>query len=149
MSLIDPLRSLDIRTISHPQHWARSRGADGLSRLSTAVAFASLRQYAPGPAMDLHRTHTQMGEMLSLNDFPLSTDRLVLRPIKTADFSAYAAYHGRAEVYRYLYASPPQGETLKAQFQEALQPRFSLDGDVFRLAVTLADRDEMLSLIHI
>lgn len=85
-----------------------------------------------------------MGEMLSLNNFPLSTDRLILRPIKTADFPAYAAYHGRAEVYRYLYASPPQGETLKAQFQEALQPRFSLDGDVFRLAVTLADKDVMI-----
>ena len=51
--------------------------------------------------------------MLSLDLFPLTTDRLILRPFTSADFPAYAAYHRLKNVYRYLYASPPEGDACK------------------------------------
>ena len=77
--------------------------------------------------------------------FPLVTERLILRPFKASDFPAYADYHGRADVYRFLYASPPRGDALKAQFMAATLPRFDLDGDIFRLAVTpLAGKDDVI-----
>ncbi|MDU0341217.1 GNAT family N-acetyltransferase [Bosea rubneri] len=67
---------------------------------------------------------------------PLTTERLALRPFVPGDFSAYAAYHSSQEVYRYLYAAPPEGEEMERQFAKALMPRFESDGDVFRFAVT-------------
>ncbi len=94
--------------------------------------------------MDTGQGDRQMAAMPSLDYFPLVTDRLTLRPIRAADFPAYAAYHGRADVYRFLYAAPPQNQALEAQFMDAAQPKFAQDGDVFRLAVTLTGKDEMI-----
>ncbi|BCP52635.1 acetyltransferase [Kaistia sp. 32K] len=75
---------------------------------------------------------------------PLATDRLTLRPFAEADFTAYAAYHALPEVYRYLYAAPPVGDALRAQFDATLQAPFEADGDVFRLAVVTKDDDAVI-----
>jgi len=37
-------------------------------------------------------------------DYPLRTDRLVLRPYEPADFDDFHAYRSRPDVYRYLFA---------------------------------------------
>lgn len=71
------------------------------------------------------------------------THRLHLRPFAPADRAHYAAYHALPDVYRYLYAAPPQeGMPLDRQFDAVLDAAFTEDGDIFRLAVT--DKNEAL-----
>ena len=67
---------------------------------------------------------------------PVVTARLVLRRFVPADFAAFADWHRRAEVYRYLYQPPPEPEAVRAKFAAALQGPFASDGDELRLAVT-------------
>ncbi|MEG1768408.1 MAG: GNAT family protein [Comamonas sp.] len=67
---------------------------------------------------------------------PLQTERLQLRAFRAADFPAYAAYHGRADVYRFLYMPAPTGQALQDQFAGVLDQPFAQDGDTLRLAVT-------------
>jgi RimJ/RimL family protein N-acetyltransferase len=73
---------------------------------------------------------------LSCLPLPLQTERLALRAFRAADFPAYAAYHGRPEVYRFLYMPAPTGQALQDQFAGVLAQPFSQDGDTLRLAVT-------------
>lgn len=70
---------------------------------------------------------------------PILTERLVLRRFSNSDFSAFAAYRARKEVYRYLYAAPPQGEALREKFDRARVATFAQDGDMFKLAVARKD----------
>ncbi len=74
---------------------------------------------------------------------PIVTERLVLRRFSDSDFSAFAAYRARKEVYRYLYAAPPEGEALREKFDRACVATFAQDGDMFKLAVSRKD-DGML-----
>ena len=67
---------------------------------------------------------------------PLQSERLELRAFRDADFPAYAAYHSRAEVYRFLYMPAPTGQALQDQFAAVLAQPFAQDGDTLRLAVT-------------
>ncbi len=67
---------------------------------------------------------------------PLQSERLELRAFRATDFPAYAAYHGRPEVYRFLYAPTPDAQALQAQFAAVLAAPFAQDGDTLRLAVT-------------
>lgn len=66
---------------------------------------------------------------------PVVTGRLVLRRFVPEDFDAFADWHGRAEVYRYLYQPVPGPEALQAKFAAALEGPFAGDGDELRLAV--------------
>ncbi|MDH7804478.1 MULTISPECIES: GNAT family N-acetyltransferase [unclassified Rhizobium] len=66
---------------------------------------------------------------------PINTERLILRQFRPADLPSYADYHGREDVYRFLYASPPEKEALEAQFASMLSAPFENDGDTLRLAV--------------
>ena len=59
---------------------------------------------------------------------PICTSRLALRPFVAADFSAYADYHRRPEVYRFLYMAEPGGQALDAQFSALLSAPFASDG---------------------
>ncbi|WP_084633262.1 GNAT family N-acetyltransferase [Pleomorphomonas oryzae] len=67
------------------------------------------------------------------------TNRLLLRPFAAGDWTEYAAYHARPDVYAFLYREAPTGTALREQFDRVLRPRFESDGDVYRLAVTLKD----------
>lgn len=73
--------------------------------------------------------------MHSTRFLPVLSDRLMLRAFVPADRPAYDAYHGRPEVYRFLYAPVPAGQALEKQFAAALSTRFAADGDTLRLAV--------------
>ena len=46
---------------------------------------------------------------------------MVIRPFEREDWDAYAAYHWRPEVYRYLYAAAPGGGALDDQFEAVLE----------------------------
>lgn len=72
---------------------------------------------------------------LSLPSLPLRTARLILRPFEDRDYDAYAAYHGRSDVYRFLYSFPPEADELRQQFERAQQPDLSKDGATMTLAV--------------
>lgn len=71
----------------------------------------------------------------------IETERLILRPFEPDDFVAYHAYHVRGDVYRYLYSSPPDRETLNRQYTSVIRPVFAKEGDVFKLAVIAKDGD--------
>lgn len=68
-----------------------------------------------------------------------ATNRLLLRPFAASDWEQYADYHARAEVYAFLYRAAPTGDALREQFDRVLRARFEVDGDVYRLAVTLKE----------
>ncbi|WP_067221145.1 GNAT family N-acetyltransferase [Stappia indica] len=72
---------------------------------------------------------------LALPALPLRTARLILRPLEERDFGTYAAYHGRRDVYRFLYSFPPEAQALRQQFDRACQPDLSQDGATTTLAV--------------
>lgn len=75
---------------------------------------------------------------------PLNTGRLFLRTFLAHDFPAYAEYHTREDVYRFLYASPPSEAGLAAQFASILSAPFEEDGDTLRLAVVRRDDEAMV-----
>lgn len=66
----------------------------------------------------------------------ITTERLILRKFRPGDLDSYAAYRTRADVYRYLYATPSTGAALEDKFARLLTAPFENDGDDFRLAVT-------------
>lgn len=65
----------------------------------------------------------------------LHTDRLVLRKFAAGDFDAFRAYRSLPEVYRFLYADPPQGEAMRECFETVMNAPFAADGDKLTLAV--------------
>ncbi|APZ51201.1 GNAT family N-acetyltransferase [Salipiger abyssi] len=67
---------------------------------------------------------------------PLATERLSLRRFRPDDLPAFAAYHSRAEVYRYLYQEIPEGDAMAEKFAGFLDTPFAAEGDRLRLAVT-------------
>ena len=69
----------------------------------------------------------------------VQTERLILRPFIASDFPAYAAYHTRSDVYRYLYLSPPDRDTLQRNFTAVIRPVFAKQADEFKLAVVTRD----------
>jgi len=83
-----------------------------------------------------------MGELL-----PLATERLLLRRLQPADYEAYAAYHTREDVYRFLYCEPPAGDLLWQQFEEAVASRVTRDGDTFHFGVERNDDGALLGEI--
>lgn len=79
--------------------------------------------------------------LASVRDPIIETERLVLRPFEPSDFAAYSAYHVRTDVYRFLYSSPPDRDTLKRQFTSVIRPVFAKQGDEFKLAVVTKEDD--------
>lgn len=67
------------------------------------------------------------------------TSRLLLRPFAAGDWTAYAEYHARPDVYAFLYTAAPSGQALRDQFERRLDTRFEADDDVYRLAVTVKE----------
>ncbi|MCQ1833755.1 GNAT family N-acetyltransferase [Neorhizobium galegae] len=69
------------------------------------------------------------------SSIPITTERLLIRKFTADDFSSYAAYRSRSDVYRYLYAAPPKGVELERKFLKVVEPTFEQNGDAYRLAV--------------
>ncbi|WP_018682690.1 GNAT family N-acetyltransferase [Actinokineospora enzanensis] len=77
--------------------------------------------------------------------FPITTRRLILRPLDLADAEAIHAYQSREDVTTYLYWGP----RTRAETEEALRRRvgpvvFENDGDVIGLAVTSRDSGALI-----
>lgn len=78
------------------------------------------------------------------------TSRLLLRPFAAGDWTAYAEYHARPDVYAFLYTSAPSGRALRDQFERRLNTRFEADDDVYRLAVTVKEGGALVGeVLHI
>jgi len=76
--------------------------------------------------------------------FPIITDRLRLRRFTPQDLVAYGAYHCLPEVYRYLYAPPPEPGQLAEKLSSAIHSALNNDGDTLYYAVTLKESDELI-----
>ena len=66
--------------------------------------------------------------------FPIATERLVLRPFKRADLTAFTAYRNRPEVARYQSWSLCTNDDAAAFFAEQQQLTFDTDGTWFQIA---------------
>jgi RimJ/RimL family protein N-acetyltransferase len=78
-------------------------------------------------------------------DYPLLTERLLLRPFATSDFDALLAIQSRADVARYLYWDP----RTSAEVREALAVKIRAtaivsEGDNLSLAAELRSTGELI-----
>ena len=75
---------------------------------------------------------------------PLDTARLQLRRFQPRDLAAYAGYHCRDDVYRYLYQPAPDQDAVRDQFTALLAAPFHQDGDSLHLCVTRRKDEQVL-----
>ncbi|HEY2166811.1 MAG TPA: GNAT family protein [Jatrophihabitantaceae bacterium] len=72
-------------------------------------------------------------------DYPLRTDRLVLRPFEPDDAEAIAAYQGLVDVCRYIPYSPRSVADVRQRLDSGAWPStIAAEGDAITLGVTLA-----------
>ncbi|MEV0235981.1 GNAT family N-acetyltransferase [Nonomuraea sp. NPDC050786] len=78
-------------------------------------------------------------------DYPITTERLLLRPFTPHDLDAIHAYESRPDVARYLYWEPRDRETTRT-FLDKKITRTSLlnEGDAIDLAVTLRHTGQLI-----
>jgi RimJ/RimL family protein N-acetyltransferase len=71
-------------------------------------------------------------------DYPIRTDRLLLRPFDTNDLDDVFAYRRLPEVNRYLYSEPSTREETRENLAKwTAQDQITEDGNSLALAVTL------------
>jgi RimJ/RimL family protein N-acetyltransferase len=69
-------------------------------------------------------------------DYPIKTDRLVLRPFEESDFDALHAYQHLPEVARYLMWAPRDQEQSATSLKYRIEhPTLEKEGDILVLAV--------------
>jgi RimJ/RimL family protein N-acetyltransferase len=72
-------------------------------------------------------------------DYPLRTDRLILRPFELGDADTIAEYQGREDVCRYIPYSPRSAAEVRQRLDDgAWRSRIDAEGDAITLGVTLA-----------
>jgi RimJ/RimL family protein N-acetyltransferase len=78
-------------------------------------------------------------------DFPIETERLLLRPYREGDFDALLAIESRADVNRYLYSEPRGADEVRAILRRK-QGETSLrdDGDTLAVACERKDTGELI-----
>jgi len=78
-------------------------------------------------------------------DYPIATERLLLRPFENGDFEAMLDIHSRPDVARYLYWGPrgPE-EARKALEEKVTMSAIEREGDGLALAVVRTDTGEMI-----
>ena len=78
-------------------------------------------------------------------EFPLHTERLLLRPFEAGDFDAVYAYYSQPSVARYLYwDARNEDETRQALEKRAKDTQLSHEGDALCLAVTLKKSQHLI-----
>lgn len=83
-------------------------------------------------------------------DYPLLTERLVLRPFTRGDVDAVHAYRGRADVARYLFDPPlSRDECALAIQQRTVQIDLELENDRIVLAVETRDSPALVGEISL
>lgn len=77
--------------------------------------------------------------------YPITTDRLILRPFTPDDLDALHAYHRLPEVARHLYWEPHDLQATRDHLDKKIQ-RVSLEkeGDSIATAVTLRENGELI-----
>ncbi|MFI6742545.1 GNAT family N-acetyltransferase [Nonomuraea sp. NPDC050451] len=77
--------------------------------------------------------------------YPITTDRLLLRPFTPDDLDAVHAYESRPDVARYLYWEPRDRDTAKT-FLDKRATRTALhdEGDAIDLAITLRHTGQLI-----
>lgn len=83
-------------------------------------------------------------------DYPIRTERLILRPLLLTDLEELFSYYAQEEVVRYLYMEPKS----KAEVHEALQLKINQTnlvekGDKFTLAVLLTSESKVIGEVHL
>lgn len=82
--------------------------------------------------------------------YPITTDRLLLRPFTADDFDAVYAVHSRADVTRYLYWSARSaGDVRKLLVARAEQTVLDDEGDGLNLAVELRDTKTVIGEVRL
>jgi RimJ/RimL family protein N-acetyltransferase len=77
-------------------------------------------------------------------DYPIATERLLLRPFEPGDLDALVAIHGDPEVVRYLYWGVRDREELRGVLEEkATRTVIAREGDGLNLAVVVAATGEL------
>lgn len=83
-------------------------------------------------------------------DFPLTTDRLRLRPFTRGDVDAVFGYRGREDVARYLFDPPLSREECALAIQQrTAQSGFAEEGDRIVLAVETLDDGKLVGEVSL
>lgn len=78
-------------------------------------------------------------------EYPIRTQRLLLRPYAPGDVDALYAYHRLPEVFRYLYTEPRSRKEVQAMVAErAAATAVSAEGQALCLVVGLAETGELV-----
>ena len=78
-------------------------------------------------------------------DYPIRTERLLIRPYATGDVDALYAYQRLREVHRYLYTEPRTRAEVQAMVAERAGARSPTGaGQAFQLVAELADTGELV-----
>ncbi|MEV0151467.1 MULTISPECIES: GNAT family N-acetyltransferase [unclassified Nonomuraea] len=81
-------------------------------------------------------------------DYPLTTERLLLRPFTPSDLDAVHAYESRPDVTRYLYWEARDLDATRAGLDTKISRTAIADeGDALNLAVTLRDSGELIGTV--
>jgi RimJ/RimL family protein N-acetyltransferase len=77
--------------------------------------------------------------------YPLETERLLLRPFVAEDFEALLAIHSQAEVARYLYSEPMSEDEVHASLERKIgQTAIRAERENLSLAVVLKETSELI-----
>ncbi len=83
-------------------------------------------------------------------EYPIATERLLLRPFAQGDLDALVAMHGRAEVVRWLYWDVRGREELRGVVGEKLRrTELAQEGDGLNLAAVLPATGELVGDISL
>ncbi|MDT8914843.1 GNAT family protein [Amycolatopsis sp. PS_44_ISF1] len=83
-------------------------------------------------------------------DYPIATERIVLRPFRPDDLDALNSIQSRADVTRYLYWSPrSQAESAAALAKRVHSSTISQDGQMLAVAVELAATGRLIGDLNL
>ena len=78
--------------------------------------------------------------MVFAPDYPLRTERLLLRPLRSQDYPAFHALHSHPEVARYLYHEP-YDETATSELMSERMPLVEIEYEGDRLSLAIEHRE--------
>lgn len=83
--------------------------------------------------------------MVFVPDYPIRTERLLLRPLRERDYEPFHALHADAEVARYLY-NEPRDRTATSELMSERMPLVEIEyeGDRLSLAIELRETRKMI-----
>jgi RimJ/RimL family protein N-acetyltransferase/quinol monooxygenase YgiN len=77
-------------------------------------------------------------------DLTIETERLILRPLRPADFEALLAYESREDVARWLYWGPRTAEEVRERLDRKVGFRsIHAEGDVLSFGITVKGTDDV------